>query len=457
MRKSISMIVVLIGAVNGLAAEAYDPAALASRIAPFLDDQTFAVARIDVKRVDLAPVEAFVEQLARTAEPQTQAADEAVSQIKATRQRAARWITDFIKAGSSELFLVASMADFPEMNKPFLVAPLAPGADAQAIAGLLCSGEASGPTSRPAEDNAAAYPNMVCERIGQAVFAGSKSTLERLRTMRPAPRPELARMLEAAGDAPVQILVLPTADTRRVIEEMLPNLPEQAGGGPITLVTHGFLWAAISIQTRPDVALNMVIQSQDAEAAQAFASVLDKVFQSLRQDGVAKEFPQSDEILNLLKPAVQGDRLKLGLNAEAVRTAMTRSLAPSLLRARQQAKRSASAANVRQIVLGCIMYSADHKGQWPEKLSMIDSYLKTKTVLVNPQRPNDPVGYVYVRPTLSSDSKPGQVPVVYEVHESWGDGIWVGYADGHVEFVKNQTRFEQQLDKAKDATAPASR
>ena len=45
-----------------------------------------------------------------------------------------------------------------------------------------------------------------------------------------------------------QFLLLPTADIRRVIEEMIPTLPGAVGGGPSTTITRGCLWAAVGVE-----------------------------------------------------------------------------------------------------------------------------------------------------------------------------------------------------------------
>ncbi len=41
--------------------------------------------------------------------------------------------------------------------------------------------------------------------------------------------------------AAVRLLILPSADSRRVLEELLPRFPEELGGGPITDLTRGLL------------------------------------------------------------------------------------------------------------------------------------------------------------------------------------------------------------------------
>ena len=49
--------------------------------------------------------------------------------------------------------------------------------------------------------------------------------------------------------------------------------------------------------------------------------------------------------------------------------------------------------------------------------------------------------------------------ILYEAHDAWGDGIWVGFADGHLERLGRgeQDRFRKLLAAACAATQPAKR
>src|SRR5262249_20875160 len=129
-------------------------------------------------------------------------------------------------------------------------------------------------------------PLEAAAQIGSAVVAGKKTTLERLRQHKPAARPELARAFAAAGDATAQLLILPPAHARRMLEETYPILPKELGGGPATALTRGLLWAAATVETRPQLALRLVIQSQDAQAAQALADLRRAVINSLLEASV---------------------------------------------------------------------------------------------------------------------------------------------------------------------------
>jgi len=106
-------------------------------------------------------------------------------------------------------------------------------------------------------------------------------------------------------------------------------------------------------------------------------------------------------------------------------------------------KREQSASNMKQILLSCIMYASDNKGQWPDSLQDLIQRRLPRDTLINPRQPERENGYVYIKP--STPISPQQV-VLYEAHDSWGDGINVGFVDGHVEFIEKESMFKNRLE-----------
>lgn len=111
-------------------------------------------------------------------------------------------------------------------------------------------------------------------------------------------------------------------------------------------------------------------------------------------------------------------------------------------------KRVQSASNMKQILLSCIMYAQEHENQWPDSLQDLTNYGLTRDTLNNPRQPERENGYIYIKP--STPILPQQV-VLYEAHDSWGNGINVGYADGHVHFIKEESNFKKDLQKPTEA------
>ena len=141
----------------------------------------------------------------------------------------------------------------------FAVAPLTTGTDAQPIIEALASVPGGRRTS-------AATARLPADASSEA-----KETFERLKTTKPVARKELSAALEAVGAGAAQFVLMPTADSRRVVEELLPTLPPELGGGSCKLLTRGFLWAAIGFDAPPTTSLRIVVQSESAGKAQELA------------------------------------------------------------------------------------------------------------------------------------------------------------------------------------------
>ena len=326
------LLVVLSAAVPALA-QKFDPAARAAAIAPYLDDQAIVVAHVDPARIDpAATIDKITELLPHTAEQKAEA--------KAGAKTAATFLADFAKAGGRDIYLVVSLADVPKAPM-FLIVPVKNREDAPDVAGLLLDGPLRG----------AAFETV--EPLGNAVFAGSKAALARLKTLRAAPRPELATAFEAAGDTAAQIVVVPTADNRRVIRESLPSLPPEIGGGSGGALADGVQWAAVGINLPPKISLNLTIQSKDVESAAALAKVIGAAYALAgKSPEVRQAVPKFDDLVKLVTPAVKGNRLTLAINDEnGGVTQLTAALAQPVNVAREAARRAQSSNNLKQLAL----------------------------------------------------------------------------------------------------------
>ncbi len=306
--------------------EEFDPAALAKTVAPFIDEQAILVARIDPRRIAVAPLAGKVAEWL----PDQKA------ELTLFKTVAAGWTQAFLSAGGRDAYAVFTLSPGTPVRPPLLVIPLRPGSDEKAIRAIF-------PGSKGA-----------IERVGDAlVVADHRETLEWVRTVKPDPRPELAAAFEAAGKSTVQVLVLPPKYTRRVIEEAMPQLPNLVGGGPSSVLTRGFTWAAIGIDGPPRMALRVVVKSQDAQAAEALRTRWLEFLRFAGQQKEVREFlPTFDEAAKLLVPRVEGDRLVAVLSEEnkGISNLLT-VLQPVIGQAQAKARRAQSLNNLKMIAL----------------------------------------------------------------------------------------------------------
>ena len=174
-------------------------------------------------------------------------------------------------AGAKELYLVFSVSDMP--GPPFVVVPVNDGAQAEGIARTI---------------HADPKP------IFGAIVAGKPETLARISREPASARPELSDAFGASGGdtVAIRLFVLPSADSRRVLEELVPRFPAELGGGPITDLTGGLLWAVAGVQNAEKPAIKIVAAGRNAEAAKSLIRLAENVVAFLRRSPeVQKSIP----------------------------------------------------------------------------------------------------------------------------------------------------------------------
>jgi prepilin-type processing-associated H-X9-DG protein len=337
---TVGLIVLVSTAVR--AEDKFDAAARAKLIAPWIDEQTFAIAHIDLKRVS---IESLIDQLSAV----KLFSPEEIAGLKLAAGLIHQRLTG---AGVKDGYVVFSLADGVLRPRIFAVIPIDAGSEEKAIRGIL--------------------PIPAIERRGDVLLvAGDRDALARLEQMTSDPRPELSSALEAAGDSAAQLLILPPKHYRRVLEEGVGEFPKQLGGGPISVVTRGALWAAIGIDFPPHAALRVTVQSEDAHATEALHDKLAELFRLAGSDPNArKAAPNLDKLTALLLPKVEGNRLVVILDEknDGIDSILT-SLAPPIEAIKRSNSQARTANNLLHLTLAMHNY-ADRNKHFPLPASL---------------------------------------------------------------------------------------
>lgn len=167
------------------------------------------------------------------------------------------------------------------------------------------------------------------EKSPAALVAGPAEILKSRQAGDEAVRPGLAEALAAAGDVPLAIAVVPSADQRHVLQELLPlALP---GGEHLRPGLSGFRWLSIALGEKPQRYLRLISQQasdeQATESAGAFATWLAEMPQNLpAESGPAGPLA----LLKLFEPRAVGSRIVTEFQGEryaVVETLLKRVLA----------------------------------------------------------------------------------------------------------------------------------
>lgn len=301
--------------------------ARAKMVAPFLDAQAVAVVRVDVGRIDPdALARRLMALLKRDEGP---LAEEMAMLTRLKKQ--------FADAGAKEVYVVISLADLPEST--LVVVPLAVGKDEKPLAELCRKVGFAG-----------------VERRGDAVGAGTEATLKRLRDLKPDPRPDLVKAFEALGDnADAEFVLLPPATLRKSLQETMPTLPAEVGGGSSKVIAEGLRWAAVRLKLTPKLEFEAVVQAKDPDTAKSLRDLARRVLDdAVKHDDVKQIVPRAAKLVPLFTPALKDDRLSLKITEEQV--AAVEALEGVVDAQKRAAERVRSANNLRQLGLALHTY-----------------------------------------------------------------------------------------------------
>jgi len=285
---------------------------------PPLEDQTFAVVRIDATQVNL---DAMVHRIAQhLAESETSAAlEQAKTNLAPFHTLAKTQVDSFLAAGGRDLFAVFGLEAFPHF---YAAVPAGEGSEdlAKGIRATL---------------NIFQNDAVTADRRPGFVLIGAKQTMERVKTRQSVPSSALAAAMQSCGDAVIQILILPTADQRRVLAEMLPALPAEYGMQGADVLLHGLEWAALGLEGPPKLSLNLTLQASGTGEAEALLALLHAAYALLgKQPEIRAAVPNLDALLEALRPRREGSRLHLQLDQATIDVLVNEAVKPYLPRSR---------------------------------------------------------------------------------------------------------------------------
>jgi hypothetical protein len=297
-------------------------------IAPYVDDLTFAVVRLDVPRIKIEEALRRFEQLAGDKVPAEKINVNAIAK--------------FTQAGGKDVFLLWNMAD--GVTEPLVVVPMPAGTDRQAMLELM-----------------KLAPNTETEEKGGVILMGSPNAMEAARKREAKAIPELAKALAAVDKFAAYGVLLPPRPFLRAQEELAPNLPKELGGGPITDLTRGFQWGAAGIDLAPKMDIRIVVQARDAGAADDLQKLSERALATLTAR-VENDVPALRTLVPMLKPKVEGDRLVLAVDDKALQAVLT----PTIVQTRLAASRAQSMNNLKQMGLALHNYHDTYKAFPPQ-------------------------------------------------------------------------------------------
>lgn len=418
-------IVILIG-LGSVAATATGQSNEASRLlAPCLSEQTLAVATIDLTSVD---VDAVVDWIVETA-PSTMDTKEVEEVTGRWRLKGKERLGFFRTAGAERLFVVWDVSD------ALLVVPITNRVNEEAMKSCL---------SGAREDLFGG--EATCVHKEGLLIAGSSVMMDRWQSAAAQVRPELAQASAKTGGAAVEVWVIPSRDSRRVLDAMLPLMlgyGMEAKGHPITA---GLEWAAIRLDLPPGPSLRLHVKSSNAASALVLRGFLAESLTLLgRIETLKAACPSLEGALATLTPDVNGGTLQLALEKRQCDRLGTDFVTPGVFELRASILRKQCDEVLSSLAKGMLLYANDHDDKWPPSLEVLVetqeyplSYVRCPAMGHRPEY----ASYVY----RGVDTGGVWVePMIILMHDKAGNhkgGRNVLFVDSHVEWVTEE-RFAE--------------
>jgi hypothetical protein len=282
-------------------------------ILPYLEDDTFIVARLDVEKVDQDELQKLMEKAMDAMFKKINVPAAAVGQAKAQAMQgvgeAKQWLTDLAQAGGKHVYILLGTSNTQGDQPPALVVPFEKAEDASKIQGVLTRNGGQEQAVEAGKAVVFARPEQV-ERLQKRVAPDAK----------PVDCPHLVKALAAAGDAPLRVAYVPGETTRKWIEEKAPTLPAMLGGGDSKVLSRGVQYASVAMVQKPQTVAKVSVHCTDADQAKKLAETLTAGVAAAKDQVAGDEDLQKG--LEAAKPKVAGETVSFEIDPVAVQLGM---------------------------------------------------------------------------------------------------------------------------------------
>jgi hypothetical protein len=366
MQKNIVVLVAYAIAQIVFSASAYSLAAeassQASAITPFISDDTFAVAHIDV--ASLKPLESsnpLLSMLSMIAgEPRM------AKEIASVVNDSLKQIQD---AGVQSIDLAVGLGDLYDHGGAIMVITPRSGKRLEEMertlqeSGREAVQDPAKSMLRPLIENLDTY------RKGEVLLVGAKGALNRYSAYQAAPRTDLAEPLaKLANEGAVAAAVIcPGPDFRRVVRELWPTMPGSLAPLSGELLADRFQHLELAVNSPPDAKPHLMLQTRDAESAQLFARLWQNLPNATTEFGgnpksLAQVKGYAQLLVGNLPATVDGSRVTIGVPTAVSDTMKLGAMFGEAMKASMEpSRRGVRTNNFKELALAMYNYEDKYK------------------------------------------------------------------------------------------------
>ncbi|MEM9352398.1 MAG: DUF1559 domain-containing protein [Planctomycetota bacterium] len=325
-----------------------------SAVERYITDDVAAIAYVNLEAIDLAALADMAEETGVTTPEQREG-------MTGQLLMATGMLDGFRGVGIERVYALLSPSAV-QYQGPMLVAPLRSNGDANAAQAMLKGLMAmAGGDGEP--------PLKLAERDGVLLAGVHDDQVQQLLEAQGNRGAELVDAWKALGNGAAGLLVFGSKDTRRVVREMFPRLPEPFESLTGRLIADELKWGGIELALPPEPGLVLHVQAADSASADAVRSAaivgLDYMRTAKELDSVLPSQEFRDEIAEALTPELRNKAVVLELSQQTGDLEKLVALAkPPVEAARASAYRATRINSLKHIGLAFLNH-ADARGHFP--------------------------------------------------------------------------------------------
>jgi hypothetical protein len=326
-------------------------------LGPCLNEQTVALVRLEVQRVDVDALVDLIEVVLGKHGGEL-VLQQAQGDLENFRKHVGQSIQNLKAAGGQELYAIFNLMDLPR----FVIAvPIPPAADREAMLQWVQEEQKNFHVGR-----------LKTHPTDTAILVGLESSVNLLLASTPQVVPIWKTALATCEDTTLQLVMAPNADQRRVLAEMIPS-PQLPGADILsTLLTQGPSWMSLGVNGPPNLRATLTVQAKDASQAQGFQAWIEAAYAFVAQHPEFKQrVPQLEALIRQLTPQQKADRLVLDMNQSAANHLIDNWVGLWFTQARGTTLQYACGTNMSGIGKAVLIYANDHEDRLPPNLDVL--------------------------------------------------------------------------------------
>ncbi len=394
---------------------------------PWIESDTCMVARLGVNQIELKAIyEKFSQYI--TLFPDRPGETNAMPDEMGGPWLAFQGYLDLFRSvGARDIYVIMSGIDLPQM---YVVIIIEPGKNGSALFPLLNMIKID-------KREAKMFVNFETVRqVGDVIYAGRNDILQRLTSPDKGAPSGFKEAWGAADGSGISAMAFISENMKRTLRESIAT--EKLGdhyvnGNELADMVN---WATMKISFPPKFELTYLVQSADSASARKALELLTEAEKELlTREKQIQEIPDIEKLFELINPRVDGSRLSRQLTGEDIDNIVMPMILAATGEAREQALMTVSMSQIKQLMLGYVMYMDDNHGKTPPDLPAIaDKGYLDKKMLTSPLvAMGKSGGYQYRGSDLTKECKSQPMIVVWEKIDDGKMPYLAGFLDGHVE------------------------